>query len=357
MKKILASLLVLFAIAFSSATRAQAVDCAFVLNEVSLGFLTLDAAKAGHPECFPSSGGALNQQSISATVVQQVSTVSSAVVSRFTGISSPGNTQLSLASINLVGGNSQKWFIWGNGAAGHATYNTSVNAFDSRMNTRSATFGGDYLLLPNLVLGLSTAFDNGNGLLRNGRSGLQDSLDSRGFALAPYAGWQISPTLTLDAMIGRGWGHQEQDATNVESDRHFTASNLTFTKWLGNLQILGKGGYLYAEERFGDIQSKRTGAIANSAVTSRLNQIRLGGQIGYWISGGIMPYVGLAYSNDVSRSASDAQPWDPIALVGTLGLNLMGVKQGIAGGIAYTNEFRREGTNNHTIGANLNVRF
>lgn len=332
-------------------------SCSSILSSVSSGFLALETARTNHPECFPTSGGGTNQQMIASTTLQQANSISNAVSARFNQLSSPNTSLSALPQVNLTAGNTQKFFIWGNRALNSTSYNTTVNSFDSRAHNRNIIIGGDYSLSPGVLIGLSAAFDSGDGYLRNGRALSTDAFDSKGSTIASYVGWQMSPSLALDAMLGLGSGDLVQRNAELDSKRRFAATNLTYTKWMGNFQISGKAGYFFATERFSDVRVNGMSPIADSATTARLNQVRIGGQAGYWISGGIMPYVGLAYSNDISRSASDAQPWDPIALVGTLGLNLIGVKQGIAGGIGYTNEFRREGTNNHTIGANLNVRF
>ncbi len=333
-------------------------SCTSVLSFVSSGSLELGTARSNHPECFPASGGGTNQQTISATSLQQISSVSNSVNARFSSSGNPTASSLvGLPMVAVVAGNSQKVFLWANRNLNSATYNTSVNAFDSRTHIRNTVIGADYLVTPSIVAGISAAFDSGDGLLRNGRAGSTDSTDSTGRTVAPYIGWQISPNLTLDAMAGLGNGDLVQRNAELDTKRRFFGTNLTYTKWLGNLQLSGKGSYAYATERFSDIRVNGMAPIADSATTARLSQVRLGGQAGYWLPGGLLPYVGLAYSNDLGRSTSDAQPWDPIALVGTMGINWYGTKQGIAAGLAYTNELRREGSNNHTLGANFNVRF
>lgn len=332
-------------------------SCDSVLSLVSSGSLELGTARANHPECFPASGGGTNQQTISATSLQQISSVSNSVNARFTSSGGPSASLASLPLVGIAAGNSQKVFLWANRSLNSTTYNTSVNAFDSRTHIRNTVIGADYLVTPRIVAGLSAAFDSGDGSLRNGRAGSTDSADSTGRTIAPYIGWQISPSLTLDAMAGFGNGDLVQKNAELDTKRRFFGTNLTFTKWLGNLQLSGKGSYAYATERFSDIRVNGMAPIADSATTARLSQVRLGGQAGYWLPGGLLPYVGLAYSNDLSRSSSDAQPWDPLALVGSMGINWYGTKQGIAAGLAYTNELRREGSHNHTLGANFNVRF
>lgn len=95
----------------------------------------------------------------------------------------------------------------------------------------------------------------------------------------------------------------------TEADRWFAAANLNYSRWMGNIQFVGK----------------------------------------------------LAYYNDMHRSATQfGATDDPIgksAWVWTLGVNLFSMKNGVTGGIAYNQEKSRTNQKNNTLMANINLRF
>lgn len=326
-------------------------SCEFVFDSLASSPSSYEFFKENHPECFPSDSAAtVSQQALSATTAQQVFSVSNAVAARFTGAAPAG--QLASIGSGMAAGNSGKVFAWANAGINKTIYN--ANALSSDTDITSGTFGADYAIRPNMVVGLSLAFDGGSGII-NGTA-FTASLDTSSKTLAPYFGWQITPELTLDASAGLGRGKQEQSGSSVDSDRTFAAANLTFTRWYNNFQLGAKGSYLHAEEDFDNIKVGGT-SIANSSTKNRLDQIRLGGQLAYWMQGGIMPYVGLAYANDISRTSAPNQPWDDDAFVLTLGANATSLKDGITAGIAYNNELGRSNSHNHTLNFSLNLRF
>lgn len=148
-------------------------------------------------------------------------------------------------------------------------------------------------------------------------------------------------------------------SVKTEADRTFVAGNVSYNQWLDKIQLTGKAGYLHAEENYGN--SKIAGvAAAGTAAKNSLDQIRLGVQAGYWMDGA-MPYAGLAYTNDMSRSTTQfGAASDPIgkdAWVWSLGVNFFSLKSGVTGGVVYSQEEGRTSQKNNTLMANLNIRF
>jgi len=77
-----------------------------------------------------------------------------------------------------------------------------------------------------------------------------------------------------------------------------------------------------------------------------------------------MPYLGLAYSSDLSRSTSgDATTQAATADLGknawvwSLGANFISLKNNMTGGIVYNQESGRTAGKRDSLMANINVRF
>ena len=325
-----------------------------------------------HPECF---GANLNTgaaiQRIQATAFDQIQVLSSAITNRFKESTTP--TGIRGDSGQRTAGNpAGKWNVWASVAEtntkfdrGNYFFNTAerTNKFDSKIE--NLVVGGDYLLAPNLVLGLSGAFDSGRGSAAsyalNNVTGAK-SVSTSGSSYAPYIGWQINKDWALDATIGLGDGKSTVDnSIRSETDRFFYGTNLSYTSWKGNWQLTGKGSYLFGKEESGD--SNNNGAsIANSKVTNEISQFRLGGQAAYWMNG-FMPYFGLGYAWDANRYSSagqaqqDATAMGKSALVWSVGVNFVSISNAMTGGIGYEQESSRERSKYDKLMANINLRF
>lgn len=346
-----------------SAQPAPQTTCMEVLTNVDNVDVPLTSADiASHPSCF--GGSALTAQvQINATSFAQASAISGALGSRFMGSAGPG-PQAAAGTRGLAAGGIGKPFnVWGNLSHADtrqdylATPSLSVSNDAMVLNT---VLGADYALAPNFVLGVSAAVDRGD--LSSQAAG-QDQLQatSKGYVIAPYAGYQLNKVLALDASVGFGQGKLYSSGdVNAESDRWFGAANLSYNQWFGNAQVTGKLSYLHGEEKYGDIRAAGV-SYANTGARNTIDQMRLGVQAGYWLSGGFMPYAGLAYVNDLHRSTSlSLASQDPIgkdAWVWTLGLNFFSLASGVTAGIAYNQEEGRSNQKNNNLLANISVRF
>jgi hypothetical protein len=251
-----------------------------------------------------------------------------------------------------AGGAAQAFNVWGNVGNTDSRYDRAgLPLQKSSGDVLNTVVGGDYKLGSNMVVGVSAAFDRGNGMLS------ANDIDTKGYTIAPYFGLMLSPNLAIDASLGFGKGDFSSAGTTADADRTFLAANATYATWMGNLQISGKGNLISAVEKYED--TKTNGVInANSATKNKLDQLRLGVEVGYWMNG-MMPYLGLTYTDDLRRSTaqSNGAPWDRSAFLISLGLNFFSVKNGITGGIVYSQEEGRSDSKNKNVTANISLRF
>lgn len=300
-----------------------------------------------HPECFASSGS-ISQQIISATSIRHVVSISESVSSRFSSGNSPTG-KLASARSGMAAGNGGKLFVWANASTSETDYSPNSNT-RAGYEGMSGAIGVDYALTPNLAVGFSTAADSGNTV------GKAAGPSISGTTFAPYFGWQISPELTLDGTAGFGMGRQEAGSSLIESDRLFAGANLGFTRWMGNFQLNAKASYFHAEEKFGDLKNAGT-SVGGTGAKSHLDQVRVGTQVGYWTPEGIMPFAGVSYLSDISRSSTANQPWDRDAFLLSVGFMATSIKEGVSANFTYNNEFGRRNSQNNSLNFNLNIRF
>jgi hypothetical protein len=343
----------------SGSALASSSGCAGIYDSLKQGSVTLAQAQTEYPECFAGSSPATAQQ-ISATSFQQVTAISAGLGGRLLG-GAAGPQQRAAFGIGGVsgmaaGGPADKWNAWGNvtqnSSRYDATYGANVRA-TSGNEVLNAVLGADYRLDGRTVVGVSTAFDRGTGTI-----GVANPIGTTttGFAIAPYIGHQVSDRIALDASIGLGEGESSIGAARTDMSRSFLAGNATYAYWRGNWQLSGKAGVLWAQEKSSDIRNSGV-VVANSSSTSRLGQVRVGVEAGYWYGNGIQPYVGVLYSADAERSVQGNAPWDRDAVLLTVGVNFFSLKDKITGGLAYTDETLRSHTRNSTLMGNVNIRF
>jgi hypothetical protein len=316
-----------------------------------------------NPECF--AGSATNGQiEITLTSFAQANAISRALSTRFLE-NGPGGLAVSDRKGMAAGSAAKAWNVWGNATDNDTrqTYDVLTVGTSKTINNSAdvlnAIVGADYALSQTLVIGLSGAFDRGSGSGRNS-VGSQNDLSSHGYQIAPYLGLQLSKDLALDASAGFGTGKLTMGGSvTAESDRWFAGANLSYSHWMGNIQLLGRLGYLHGEEQYSD--SKIGGAtVTRTAATNKVEQVRAGVQAGYWMNG-VMPYVGLSYSNDLRRTTTlTAADYDPIgkaAWVWTVGVSFLSLASDLTGGISYSQEEDRTHQKNNTLIANIGVRF
>lgn len=311
---------------------------------------------SAHPHCF-SGGASSSQVVVSGSSFQQIGSISSALFMRLLGNSGPVQLGSSPAK-GMAAGGKNAWNVWGNIGANDTrqSYTLGGNSIGFDSNIVNTVFGVDYALAPGMVVGVSGAFDRGDGTSRT--NGNPFAATSKGYAVAPYIGYQISKELALDATVGIGSGKvYSAGSAESEADRLFYGVNLGYSSWIKDVQLTGKLGYQHGEEDFG--LTKVSGVTQNNtAVKSKLDRWQLGAQAGYWLGKGVMPYASLAYLAD--RRTSSRASTDPIgksAWQWGLGVNFFSLASGVTGGLGYTQEDSRSNQKNEAVMANIGVRF
>lgn len=315
---------------------------------------------ASYPECFATSSSSTTSAQISATSVQQITTISNAVSGRLLALGFSGPPKKTAAASTTTGlaagGSASAYNVWGSLSEARNSYagNNTVGNVDKASSTvTNSVLGFDYGFAPNMVVGLSAAFDRGTGSV--GAAAV--SSGTHGTTYAPYFGWQFAKDLALDVSAGWGDGKYASGVTTANTTRSFTAVNLSYNTWMDNLQLVGKAGYLTAKESYSD-STTAGGAAASS---NKLGQFRIGGEVGYWMNG-VMPFAGLSYTTD-SRSQSssggiaDTSKLGKSAFLMSIGANFFSLASGVTGGIAYNQETGRSNGKNSSLSANVSFRF
>lgn len=300
-----------------------------------------------------SSSGA--QQQAQATVVQQVNTISNVIGARMlSNVGGQRSKQASSGSGMAAGNIAEKWNGWAALGQNNSSYSPSDTTKKRATDVTNAVVGADYQISPTMVLGVSAAFDRGTGSVGAGATGT----NSNGHAFAPYLGVQLGPNMALDLSAGFGKGEAGQaGGTKAESDRQFYAANLGYVQWTGNLQFSGKLGYLASSEKYGDIKTNGV-TSANTGTKNEIEQMNLGAEVGYWVNGGIMPYLGVAYTKDTRlKTAFNDPDWDKDSFILKMGVNFLSIANKVTGGIAYTEESGRRNAKNAMLMGNINFRF
>lgn len=354
--------------AFGSSVLA---NCDSIINtDYALALSTANEAFAGEiisssPECF-GGGPTTARVQISGTVFQQALAISSSLAERQLA-DGPATAAAASGRGAAAGARAGQWYVWGNigetdSRQRYAAFNGySAGYARNQMDVLDSVFGLDYTFSPTVVAGVSLGIDRGEGSGGNTDPTFSiNKIRSKGYALAPYLGWQISRTLSFDASAGFGRGEVRTFTTNeVDADRWFAAANLNYQRWLDNWQFSGRASLLHGVEDYGNIKVSGV-SFAGTDARNTLDQIRLAAQAGYWMNG-VMPYVALAYVNDVRRKTTQfGAPSNPIGRDGwewRLGVSFFSLTQGITGGIAYSQETGREHQKSHNLMANINLRF
>jgi hypothetical protein len=284
-----------------------------------------------------------------ATSVQQATVISNVLSNIFSGRAptaprAPARVSLGNEKGMAAGGSPAKLNAWVNASDTTIGNSAAGSMFDGTVT--NALGGIDYRVSDRFVAGVSVGYDRVDldfKFLAN--SGML----SEGWLVAPYASYQVSDIISVDGAYGYANGDVDTRASGATSsqsyDRNFLALNMNANYWMGDWQLTGKANYIFAEEKMD--------------TTNKMEQMRLGGQVGYWREG-IMPYAGIAYVRDLkaTSSAPGGMPsaMDKDAWVGSVGVNFFS-KGAFSAGISYTEEFDRDDTENYTFMANVGYRF
>ncbi len=198
--------------------------------------------------------------------------------------------------------------VWGSFTRTRADDDLISTAYD--VSSDNALFGMDFSPMQNMIVGVALSLEQNDVVTRfnGGTQGID------GYTFAPYIGYLMSDTISVDASVGYGRFDIDQTRTdtatstavfgNTDSDRWFIAANLnSFTNY-NNWLLSGRIGVVYAEEdQDGYAETGAAGAIINTAVASQtvhFGQIQVGGEAAYSF-GNLEPFVSAFYENDFKR--------------------------------------------------------
>ena len=350
----------------TAAGGAWATPCESVVSSYEGYYLLNQYANAAyvvsnHPECFggsPASSGI----SINSTSFLLFFAVTNALFMRQVADGPAPVNSTGLKGM-AAGNGAGKWNVWGNLTNTDTRQDyTAANGFKTKNYADVTTIvaGADYGLSQSTVLGVSGAFDDGDGHGRNLSVAGGNSIATKGYVIAPYLGMQLSRNLSFDASAGLGRGEMHTSAnTSANASRWFAAANLTYNRWFDRLQFTGKASLLHGGEDYGKIKSAGVSTVGTDAKNT-LDQLKLSAQVGYWMNG-VMPVASLSYANDLRRRTTQfGSPNNPIGRDGWVlgaGLNFYSVKDGITGGVMFNQEVGRGHQNQYGLMANINLRF
>ncbi len=166
----------------------------------------------------------------------------------------------------------------------------------SAINT---VLGLDYKVTDRLVIGMGGIYENvdvdTNTL--NGRGSVQ----SKGFGLAPYLGYQLNNQWSVSLSGGYSWLNYDTKRTNntisgsYDATRWMVNGALNGNYAVGKIVIMPQVGVLYLEEKADAFTESN--AQVNASNTIKLGRLFAGGKVGYAM-GTLMPYVNLVAEYD-----------------------------------------------------------
>lgn len=313
---------------------------------------------AAHPGCFPG-GTSTSQAVVTASSFTQIGAISTSLAARM--LAGSGPMAVTSAPVRgMAAGGKSPWNAWASLADNETRQNFTIgiNKIKNDLSITNAVVGGDYTFASGLVFGVSGAIDRGEGSMQPTAASVREPSTTKGWAIAPYLGYQINKELSLDATVGLGSGKTSAaGGSDSVGDRLFYAANLNYSRWVKDFQFSGKLGYLHGEEDLG--LTKVNGvAVANTAARNKLDRVLVGAQVGYWMGGGAQPYAGVTYLGDRRKSSlAGVDPVGKQAWQWALGINLFSLSRGINGGIAATWESGRSNQKSSALTGNIGMRF
>jgi outer membrane autotransporter protein len=222
--------------------------------------------------------------------------------------------------------------------------------------------GVDYQFLDNLILGVALTSERTRLNLEFVTGG--GSIAGDGYSVAPYLGYAINRSWSLDASLGYGTTKYDLSGGgvtgNFRGSRTLGSVGLNYryeglgSRWVVN----GRGALMSGTTRLSSF-TLSNGTFVDSG-SSSFNQLRLGGQVAY-NAGTVRPYIGLTYVYDIKRpdiitvagqsSAGDRDAWVPV-----FGLRFYGAGSAY-GSLQLSSERGRSQIRNDQLLFNLGLRF
>lgn len=266
-------------------------------------------------------------------------------------------------STGLAGqGGQRRYGLWLNGAYSDIDYDKSNLKFDG--DSYSVGFGFDYLVIDNVIIGISAAYENTDLKLQSALG----KFDRDGWTVGPYVAVRLGQYFTLSGTLGFSW--LDADASTgaggtekYDTDRWYASGNLGFNYPVGQWRLGASVGYLYIDEE-DDAHTTSLG-FAVSKQSRNIGQGRVGASVGYDF-GGITPYVmgrlehefespnGVNLTNGGGITTQSTKP-DRTGFVVGLGVNFN--YGALSGGLLATSQEGRDSLDVYTLSANIRMAF
>jgi hypothetical protein len=217
----------------------------------------------------------------------------------------------------LAAGNQPaKWGVWMSGGYSHINYNRIGDHFNGRLWTVAA--GLDYRFTPNLVGGLSGAWENVDLDTTFNRG----TFEGDGWTVAPYIAYMFNQNFSLD--LTGGYSNLSYDMKRIDpgdntsisgktdANRYFGAFNLNANTDYNNWRFGGRVGTLYANERKDSFTESNQNRVLDH--NARLGRALVGGRVGYLFGNIFEPFFDATYRYDYSDG--NAHDHDDILLKG-----------------------------------------
>jgi hypothetical protein len=275
---------------------------------------------------------------------------------------SAGNAGFGQSS-GLAGQGGQRRFgLWLNGAYSDIDYSKSNLKFDG--DSYSVGFGLDYLVIDNVVIGISAAYENTDLKLKSANG----HFDRDGWTVGPYVAVRLGQYFTLSGALGFSWLDADSSTSvggreSYDTDRWYGAANLGFNYPIGQWRLGATVGYLHIDEE--DDAHTTSNGFAVAKQKRKIDQGRAGAQIGYDF-GGITPYV-------MGRLEHEFNSPSGVNLVGGGGVVTQSVKPdrtgfvvgigvnfnygALSGGLLATSQEGRDSLDVYTLSANIRMAF
>ena len=220
--------------------------------------------------------------------------------------------------------------------------------------------GLDFIPRENILIGLAGGYEN-NSIDTNFNLGEQET---DGYTIAPYFGYLMTDTWSLDFSFGYSNLQTDQFRTDPLTAEHITSSpdhdrwfgmiNLNGLTTYGNWIFGGKLGFLYAT----DDQSQfiESNGAQQPGLRSKLGQINIGGEVAYSL-GEFEPFARVLYENDFHQTdigvIGGTQPsFDNDDVLLGAGLRYYGNK-GLTGNLEFNTRQAREDYDEYSLTATL----
>lgn len=278
------------------------------------------------------------------------------------GGASAGNAGFGESSGLAGQGGKRRWGLWLNGAYSDIDYDKTNLKFDG--DTYSVGFGLDYLVLDNVVVGVSAAYENTDLKLQSALG----KFDRDGWTVGPYVAIRLGQYFTLSGALGFSWLDADSSTgaggtEKYDTDRWYATTNLGFHYPVGQWRLGASVGYLYIDEE-DDAHTTSLG-FSVGRQNRTIGQGRVGASVGYDF-GGITPYV-------MSRLEHEFETTNTINLTNGGGITTQSVKPdrtgfvvglgvnfnygALSGGLLATSQEARDSLDVYTFTANIRMAF